>query len=130
MEHHKAQSFEEEYLALLAKHEVEYDKKLVRLMYRPNGLLVTVSFGCGRFLTGGYHHRQRMFQPFGLKTKDHLQQFQYLPLREPGGLTHPLPGSKAPVIITEKRKRPGCKFMGVAHGNANRRTSLLFRAEV
>jgi hypothetical protein len=79
MEHHKAQSFEEEYLALLAKHEVEYDKKLVRLMNRPNGLLVTVSFGCGRFLTGGYHHRQRMYQPFGLKTKDHLQQFQHLP---------------------------------------------------
>jgi putative NIF3 family GTP cyclohydrolase 1 type 2 len=29
MEHHKAQSFEDEYLALLAKHEVEYDKKYV-----------------------------------------------------------------------------------------------------
>jgi hypothetical protein len=26
---------------------------------------------------------------------------------KPGGLTHPLPGSKAPVTITEKRKRPG-----------------------
>ena len=36
MKHHKAQSFEEEYLALLAKHEVEYDKKL---MCRPNGPL-------------------------------------------------------------------------------------------
>lgn|GEM_PF-2848038 len=29
MEHHQAQSFEDEYLALLAKHEVEYDKQYV-----------------------------------------------------------------------------------------------------
>ena len=29
MEHHKKQNFEEEYLALLAKHEVEYDVKYV-----------------------------------------------------------------------------------------------------
>lgn len=29
MEHHKAQSFEDEYLAMLAKHEVEYDEKYV-----------------------------------------------------------------------------------------------------
>jgi len=29
MEHHKAQSFEDEYLAMLAKHEVEYDKRYV-----------------------------------------------------------------------------------------------------
>ena len=29
MEHHQAQSFEDEYLALLPKHEVEYDKRYV-----------------------------------------------------------------------------------------------------
>ena len=29
MEHHKKQAFEDEYLAMLAKHEVEYDPKYV-----------------------------------------------------------------------------------------------------
>ena len=29
MEHHKKQTFEDEYVAMLAKHEVEYDPKYV-----------------------------------------------------------------------------------------------------
>ena len=42
--------------------------------------------------TGGYHHRQRVCQPFGLEKAQRLP-FGY----KPGGLAQPLPGSKAPV---------------------------------
>ena len=42
---------------------------------------------------------------------------------KPGGLTHPLPGSKAPVTITEKRKWPG----GPTHPSATRPIRLMCR---
>ncbi len=36
------------------------------------------------FLTGGLHHRQRMYQPFGL---------DWFSVLKPEGLSYPLPGS-------------------------------------
>jgi hypothetical protein len=65
-------------------------------------------FGCSA--TGGYHHRQRVCQPFRLKnissrlenTARHLVHMGF----KPEGLAYPLPGSKAPEMAKNEIERP------------------------
>jgi hypothetical protein len=59
----------------------------------------------------GYHHRQRVCQPFRLKnissrleiTSRHLVHVGF----KPEGLAHPLPGAKAPEMAKNEVERPG-----------------------
>jgi hypothetical protein len=80
--------------------------------------------------TGGYHHRQRVCQPFGLEKAQRLP-FGY----KPGGLAQPLPGSKAPVARLFKPQEarradttsagvegPGNKALQTARGPEGRHT--------
>jgi len=66
-----------------------------------------ISWKCDSWGRSPHTWTRRTRQRYGVSERYRLKLLQMVIGRKPEGLVHPLPRSKAPVPITEKRKRPG-----------------------